>query len=124
MPQAFFKLLFLSYISRGCFSYCLRVGTVSYHSPGSPRQSLLIFMVPGFKSHWLQELLKFGPSNFQSQMLWGFVFSMLAPQFDSLFLSPLQQEALSLQWGGPQGFSSPPLSGPFHNLFYAASLYI
>ena len=95
MPQAFFKLLFLSYISRGCFSYCLRVGTVSYHSPGSPRQSLLIFMVPGFKSHWLQELLKFGPSNFQSQMLWGFVFTVWAPGCDGLFSPPSLRLQLS-----------------------------
>lgn len=33
----------------------------------------LTFKNPGFKTCWLQELTKFGPSSFPSQLLWEFI---------------------------------------------------
>ena len=51
----------------------------------------LTFRTQGFKSHWLQELMKFGPSCFLRQLEWGFVFLMHSPVCESVSHPSLQQ---------------------------------
>lgn len=46
------------------------------------KPSLLTFRTPGFKSCCLQELMKFDPSSFPSQLLWGFISTCV---FQSMF---------------------------------------
>ena len=41
-----------------------------------PEPRTMTFQTLGLKPHWLQELMKFRPSHFPNQLLWGFVSAM------------------------------------------------
>ena len=57
---------------------------------GLPEPSTLTFKTLGFKPWWLQELMRFRPFHFLSQLLWGFIFEwMCAPFCVSLSLALL-----------------------------------
>ena len=55
------------YAPRLFIAFFLRAA--QYQTLSQPRT--LTFKIPGFKTHWLQELMKFSPSHFSSQWLWG-----------------------------------------------------
>lgn len=71
---AFSKLLVLRCIFVGCHPFFLRamilLRRVLWAVP-EPDPADFFFLISGFKSNWLKELVKFGPSHLQRQMLSG-----------------------------------------------------
>ena len=54
---------------------------------GISQPSLLTFKTLGFKPHWLQELMKFNPSQFPRQWFWENVLFVHSPLCSSLSLA-------------------------------------
>ena len=105
-----------------CCAVSLRARTVSYHPP-APLE-LLVFKIPGVKLHCL-----LGPSGFQSQMLWGFIFLMWVPGVPSMGVcsTPLSAPITSLPLADSPSSLSPftsPVSLPFLPSLMWPLLYI
>ena len=68
MPQALFRSLFPHCVSTG-FLPAFSPKAVQW-PPNSPKLRPLTFKITSFKPCWLQELTKFRPFSFPSQVLW------------------------------------------------------
>ena len=87
MSQVLFRSLFPRCMFVGHF-VCL-LSKNSPIVPGFPQAKPTEFKNPGFKLHWLQELMKFGSSHFPSRFIWDSSFPVSPPLCTSLSLALL-----------------------------------
>lgn len=84
MSQVLIRSLFPCCVSVGCFP-CLFSKSSPNVLQALSQSSRLTFDTPEFKPYWLQELKKFSPFHFPSQLLWGFIFLVWVLLCTSLF---------------------------------------